>query len=177
MFGVAKGTVCVIVNDVCQAIVKVLLSKYVKFPSGEGIAEVVSGFESKYGFPQCIGAVDGTHIPILAPEECAKDYYNRKGYHSIIMQAVTDHRYCFTDIYIGWPSSVHDAQVFKNSELYVKGQNRTLLPNMHRIINGIEVPLVILGDPAYPLLPWLMKPFADNGGLTPDARSFNYRLS
>ena len=29
MFGVAKGTVCVIVNDVCQAIVNVLLTKYV----------------------------------------------------------------------------------------------------------------------------------------------------
>ena len=140
MFGVAKGTVCVIVNDVCQAIVKVLLSKYVKFPSGEGIVEVVSGFESRYGFPQCIGAVDGTHIPILAPEECAKDYYNRKGYHSVIMQAVADHRYCFTDIYIGWPGSVHDARVFKNSELYVKGQNGTLLPNTHRTINGVEVP-------------------------------------
>ena len=177
MFGVDKGTACVIVNDVCQAIVKVLLSKYVKFPSGEEIAEVVSGFVSRYGFPQYIGAVDGTHIPILAPEECANAYYNRKGYHSIIIQAVADHYYCFTDIYIGWPGSVHDAQVFKNSELYMKGQNGTRLPNTHRTIYGIEVPIVILGDPAYPLLPCLMKPFADNGGLTPDARTFNYRLS
>ena len=160
-------------NDVCRAIVKVL-QKYVKFPSGEGIAEVVSGFKNRYGFLQCIGAVDGTHIPILVPVECAKDYYNRKGFHSIIMQAVADHRYCFADIYIGWPGSVHDARVFKSSELYAKEQNGTLFPSTHRTINGIEVPLVILGDPAYPLLPWLMKPFADNGRLTPDARTFNY---
>ena len=59
----------------------------------------------------------------------------------------------------------------------VKGQNGTLLPNTHRTINGIEVPIVIVGDPTYPLLPWLMKPFADNGRLTPDARTFNYWLS
>ena len=45
MFGVAKGTVCVIVIDMCRAIVKLLLQKYVKCPSGEGIAEVVSGFK------------------------------------------------------------------------------------------------------------------------------------
>ena len=51
MFGVVKGTVCVIVNDVCQTIVKVLLSKYVKLPCGEEIAEFVSGFESTCGFP------------------------------------------------------------------------------------------------------------------------------
>ena len=111
------------------------------------------------------------------PVECAKDYYNRKGFHSIIMQAVADHRYCFTDIYIGWPGSVHDARVLKNSELYAKGQNGKLLPSTHRTINGIEIPLVILGDPAYPLLPWLMEPFADNCGLTPDARTYNYQLS
>ena len=109
MFGVAKETVCITVNDVCQATVMV---------SGERIAEVVSGFENKYGFPQCIGAVNETHIPILAPKECAKDYYNREDYHSIIVQAVADHCYCFTDIYIGWPGSVHDSEVFKNSELH-----------------------------------------------------------
>ena len=34
----------------------------------------------------CGGAIDGTHIPILAPNESHADYVNRKGYHSIIMQ-------------------------------------------------------------------------------------------
>ena len=46
MFGLAKGTVCIIVNEVCYAIVKVLLKKYVKLPSHEQIDEVVSGFET-----------------------------------------------------------------------------------------------------------------------------------
>ena len=48
---------------------------------------------------------------------------------------------------------------------------------MTRNINGQDVPLMILGDPAYPLLPWLMKGFADNGRLTEDHINFNYRLS
>ena len=109
-FGVAKGTVCVIVNDVCQAIVKVLLSKYVKFPSGEGIVEVVSGFESRYGFPQCIGAVDGTHIPILAPEECAKDTTIERAIIPLSCKLLLITAIASLTSTFGWPGSVHDAQ-------------------------------------------------------------------
>ena len=34
----------------------------------------------------CAGAINGPHIPILAPEENQLVYVNRKGYHSIIME-------------------------------------------------------------------------------------------
>ena len=41
----------------------------------------------------------------------------------------------------------------------------------------MSVPLVVLGDPAYPLLQWIMKPYSDNGRLTRQQSVFNYRLS
>ena len=72
----------------------------------------------------------------------------------------------FTDIYVGWPGRVHDARVFSNSTLYQKGQDGTLFPDWKESIAGTDVPLVLLGDPAYSLLPWLMKAFPDNGHLS-----------
>ena len=66
-FGVSKSTVCVITKDVCTAIVSNLLPKYIRIDNHK---DVVDGFEHKWGFPQCAGAVDGTHIPIVSPEEC-----------------------------------------------------------------------------------------------------------
>ena len=60
----------------------------------------MSRFFTKWNFPQCVGAIDGTHIEIVAPDENSADYYNRKGRYSIIMQAVVDHAHRFVCIYI-----------------------------------------------------------------------------
>ena len=96
---------------------------------------------------------------------------------SILMQGMVDHAGHFTDIYIGWPGRVHDARVFINSSLYRRGESGRLFPNWKKTIAGKEIPLLVLGDPAYPLLSWLMKSFPDNGSLSVQQKTFNYRLS
>ena len=120
LFGVGLSTACVAVHDVCSAIVECLASQYIRIPTGQDLRQIVNGFQSKWGFPQCIGAIDGSHIPIIAPKENPLDYYNRKGYHSVVLQALVDHEYKFLDVYVGWPGSVHDARVLANSSLYRK---------------------------------------------------------
>jgi hypothetical protein len=67
LFGVGKSTVCSIVHKVCEAIYEDLLNVYVKFPTGDELKNVVRGYEESWGFPNCGGAIDGTHIPIIAP--------------------------------------------------------------------------------------------------------------
>ena len=93
------------------------------------------------------------------------------------MQGVVDHKYHFTDIYIGCPGSVHDARVLAHSSLYEKAIGENLLPSSSRSIAGESVPLFILGDSAYPLMTWLMKPFPHNSMLSDQQKIYNYRTS
>ena len=172
LFGLGISTVCVAVHNVCDLLIQQFSTTYIKIPMGQGLRDIVDGFKSKWGFPQCIGAIDGSHIPIIAPSENPLDYYNRKGYHSIILQALVDHNYKFLDVYVGWPGSVHDARVLANSSLFVKCESGTFLPDCPTMLSGTSIPLLILGDPAYPLRTWLMKPFSDTG-LTAKQRKFN----
>ena len=86
LFGVPKNTCSVIVNETRHAMVSALLPRFIKFPQGEILAENVRVFEEQMGFPQAAGAVDGTHnIPIIRPNEYHTDYYNRKGFYSLVM--------------------------------------------------------------------------------------------
>ena len=177
LFGLGRSTVGEVVLDTCGAIVDHLFKSYVCIPGNDGLREIVVGFERRWGFPQVVGAKDGTHIPLIKPDNSAYDYFNRKGYYSILMQALVDYREKFLDVYIGWPGKVHDARVLANSSLYLKANAHTLLPHMTRTFFGIEVPLLILGHPAYPLLHWLMKPYLENQRTMPERRHFNYRQS
>ena len=93
------------------------------------------------------------------------------------MQGVLDHKYRFTDIYIGWPGSVHDARVLTHSSLYEKPISDKLLPSSSRSIAGESAPLFILGDSAYPLMTWLMKLFTHNCMLSDQQKTYNYRTS
>jgi hypothetical protein len=142
LFGVGKSTVCSIVHKVCEAIYEDLLNVYVKFPTGDELKNVVRGYEESWGFPNCGGAIDGTHIPIIAPSESHGDYLNRKGYYSLIMQGVCDNKYIFRDINIGWPGRVHDARVFVNSEIFHKGETSTLFPKSSLIVRPCSTPFL-----------------------------------
>ena len=78
------------------------------------------------------------------------------------------------NVNIGWPGKTHDARMFANSSVYTDMISGKLFPNWTRRIGGVNVPLIILGDPAYPLLPWLMKPYIENSFSTPEEHTFNY---
>lgn len=176
LFGIGQSTAVMVVNHVASTIVKYMMPSIIKRPSDPELRAIIQGFRDRWGFPQCAGAIDGTHIGIMAPSESPGDYYNRKGFYSIILQGVVDHRLRFWDINVGWPGRVHDARVFSNSTLFECGQSGTLFPNATERFGEVDVPIVILGDAAYPLLPWLIKPYTPNN-ITPAQAAFNYHLS
>ena len=73
-----------------------------------------------------------------------------------------DHKGQFIDVDIRWPGATHDANVFAYSSINAILQKRaqpfitkTLLPGRDKV--GV----LLLGDPAYPLLPYIMKEYAN----------------
>ena len=78
---------------------------------------ISENFEALHGIPYVVGAIDGSHIPIIAPEHHAADYYYRKIFHSVLLQVVVDHSCCFWDYDIGWCGSIHDYNLFYKSHI------------------------------------------------------------
>ena len=154
-----------------------LKGEYIKFPIGQDQRDAICGFESRWGFPQCVGAVDGSHIPVRPPALNYTNYYNHKGWYSILVQAVVDHEYLFRNLNVGWPGCVHDARVFANSSLFEAATVNHILHGDNHMILGYNIPPLLIADSAYPHLPWILKPYTNNGSLTPEQKNFNYRLS
>lgn len=63
-----------------------LAPTFIKWPQGENVQLIQTGFEKMGGMRGIIGAIDGTHIPIKAPKHEGAEYVNRKGVHSIQLQ-------------------------------------------------------------------------------------------
>jgi hypothetical protein len=93
--GADKSTVSRIVRRVTLAIAR-KLDDFVKFPGTQHEKALIKqGFYDLGGFPCVIGCVDGSHIRIIAPSANECNFVNRKGYHSINIQGICDHKGLF----------------------------------------------------------------------------------
>lgn len=141
----------------------------IKLPTGEDLVNNLKFFHNIKGFSMCLGAIDGSHIPIRAPRDRQDDYYDRKGFHSIVLQGSVDFFGKFVDIIVGWPGRAHDARIFKNSSLYrrmISAQGLYVeLPCFP--LNGIIVRPYFMGDAAYGIEKACMKGFTGHN-LTDD---------
>lgn len=171
LFSVSKSTVCRITREIGVLICEKLSDKYIKFPHSSCFDEISSEWFAKTGFPHVIGAIDGSHVNFAnAPHEQGYVYFDRKKNYSLNVQAVVNFRGIFMDVDIGWPGSVHDARVFQLSRFYEK-MSKTVTELKTSYSSGCWF---ILGDAAYPLSTWLMKPYPIQASICHSAkRSFN----
>ena len=83
----------------------------------------------------------------------------------------------FLDVAIGFPGCMHNAQVLQHAVLFLMAREDEILSKLSDQINNITVRPVLLGDGAYPLLTWMMKPYAYSPNLTHDEKKINKKLS
>ena len=77
-FGICASTANEKVNDAMLFLIKNKLYTISRLQEGRNLAAIINGFWERWDLLQCAGAIDGTHIPIKAPEHCHTDYFNRK---------------------------------------------------------------------------------------------------
>ena len=178
-FRIDESTICTLVAEVMQIIWKVLCPLHMRIPTKEKLHEIAQDFYLMWDLPHCIGAIDGSHIKIKKPKNSGFLYYSYKKIFSIILQGVVDAQYKFISIDVGGYGHQHDSTTFHNSSFYHALKNRTIiLPEDDELPNSdIILPyFFFIGDGAYPLTEYLMKPYPGKN-LHAHKRAFNNRLS
>ncbi|GFR86328.1 hypothetical protein ElyMa_002464700 [Elysia marginata] len=145
---------------------------------------VATAYYEDWQFPNCLGALDGKHIAIQAPPKEGSAFFNYKGFHSIILLALVDAKYRFLYVDVGANGRSGDAGVFKDSTL-LKGieEGRLGIPEGKALPSTDNIqPMVIVGDDAFPLRKFLLKPYPDRLDDCSETersmrRVFDYRLS
>ncbi|XP_069704252.1 putative nuclease HARBI1 [Periplaneta americana] len=143
--GISQSTVSRIVKKISIMIAQ-LRPHYVKFPSREEGRTNSLHFFQTARFPGVLGAIDGTHVPIMSPGgEYGEVFRNRKTIFTLNCQGIVDQNRKFIDFVTGWPGSTHDNRMFNSSRIcaqFERGEH-----------DGI-----LLGDSGYACRPFVLTP-------------------
>ena len=163
LYKIGLSTSQLAVSQFTRAVKSVLLKTYIRWPTVSVMEKFAEEFQDIHGIPYVVGAVDGSHIPIVAPRLHAADYFNRKGFHSILLQGVVSSRCVFWDFDIGWAGSMHDANLWAMSDIGKFCEDGRLSP------------YALVGDAAYPCRPWMLAPYKGHkDGLTKEEYNWNF---
>lgn len=112
------------------------------------------------------------------PKFGGSNYYNYKGFHSVVLMAICDSKYRFIYADMGSYGRDNDASILSRTELYEMFESGTMNIPPPAPIMGVDTPYFLVGDEIFALKHWLLKPYASSGGrCTEDSSIFNYRLS
>ena len=164
--------------EVCDALTRAYRDQGMRCPTlSEDWLLVKSIFRLRWNFPHALGALDRRHFPIRCPQGGGSLFRNSKGFHFIVLLALVDGDSKFLWVDMGAAGSTSDAQIFNHTDLRHKIEDGSIgFPDSESLgIGGPKVRFFLLGDDAFPLMLWLMRPYSSH---TMDLKEmvFNYRI-
>lgn len=107
-------------------------------------------------FPNCVGSIDGKHVTIKSPPNSGSNYFCYLKKFSIVLLAVVGPDYKF----IGYGKN-SDGGILEESLIVQKLSNNLLnIPSPKPLLERtIPTPHVLIGDEAFALKTYLMRPF------------------
>lgn len=172
------STVSKIVHETCQVIWDELVDDFMPVPTQEQLERIASDFYRRWKFPNCIGCIDGKHCQIKCPINSGSSHFNYLKYFSIVLQGVADAEKKFITIEVGARGKQSDGGTFAASTLFQLLNSNTFNVPPDKELPGttIKLPHVLIGDEAYPLKTFLMRPYPSRS-LNAIRENFNNRLS
>ncbi len=116
-FRIGHSTISEIVVETCIAIFNRLSPIYLKKPDTNEWRKKAIDFSKIWNSPNCVGAGDGKHFSIQCPRKGGSEWFNYKGFHSMVLFAICDAHYRFTLIDLGAYGREGDASIFASSEI------------------------------------------------------------
>ena len=173
VFGVSKESSCTFFNKVIRLLVAYFYDDYVKLPeTDEEWESEVRGFIENYGFP-CVGAWVGFHVHVNSQ---LKSNFSFKKKYTVNNLALTSYNKRFLYAAVGAPGSTHDARMLKESSFFDEILSGRALPDRKINLGDYgDIPLVTIGDSAFPRFSWLLKCYNENTR-DPKQRYYNKSL-
>ena len=95
-----------------MARVVALLPEVIKFPQQESEFRRLADSFYKYGFPNVIGAIDGSGIQVKVPAINNNDFWTYKYRTYVNLTAVCDAEKRFSNVNVGQPERNLDSHIF-----------------------------------------------------------------
>jgi hypothetical protein len=116
-FGIASGAVDNCREAALTAVLSLEPQTYF-WPDEDERKQIAKRIKDKYLFPHCVGFIDGTLLPLSSrPLIHGENYLSRKKFYAVVMLVVCDDIGQILYYHVGWPGSVHDNRVWRNSLL------------------------------------------------------------
>lgn len=172
LFSVSGSYIYIIFDEFLQWVLKAFefpLVKHIQEENWTALQRIAEPFSyaSNGVFIGILGPLDGLAVRIQSPHLSEVpdpgNYFCRKGFFALNVQAICDRIKRFTWCYPSNKGSTHDSVAFSNSRLY------SLLMEKATILE--EKGFYLLGDSAYNLTPFLLVPYS-----TDDVRNDNSEI-